>query len=262
MKERINWQFFITNFIAITLFFMNVCIMAQNQEVQHKKHWSYHGDSGPGNWAELNPKFIFAKIGKNQSPINIITSDALKVDLPKINFHYKNSEIEIINNGHTIEVEPEKGNYIKFDGHKYNLLQFHFHSLSEHTINGKHFPLEVHFVHKDSRGNLSVIGLMIKQGAENKNFAEIWNNLPFRKANKQKLEATINPIFLLPKSKDYYKYNGSLTTPPCSEGVVWLVLATPIEMSGKQINQFRKIYDDNYRPVQQQNARNVLSSTN
>ncbi len=221
--------------------------------------WGYKGKIGPEYWGDLSPEFVMCKIGKNQSPIDIDTSKAVKACLEPIEFHYVADAKYVVNNGHTIMVETEGKSYIVVDGKKFYLKQFHFHAPSEHTVDGKYYPFEAHFVHTDRKGNLAVIGVLYKVGRENPTLTRIWNDMPTKKGEKRVLTSKVNPSLLLPKNGDYYRYSGSLTTPPCSEGVRWFVMKEVEELSAEQLKMFEEVMDGpNNRPVQPLNARKVL----
>jgi len=164
----------------------------------------------------------------------------------------------VVNNGHTIQVNYNEGSSIKVDGMTFELKQFHFHGPSEHTINGQYFELEMHLVHQSADGSLAVVGVLIREGAENPAFAPFSDHLPTKSGEEYSSQDTINADDLLPASRLSYRYSGSLTTPPCSEGVKWLVLTTPIEMSGTQIASFKDIIQNNNRPVQPHNGRDIM----
>jgi carbonic anhydrase len=265
MKLKKLSKSFTTIFLVIVAFFLLRCDIFDwpfnPDKPTPKKHWSYDGDTGPDHWGELDPDYADCSDGQNQSPIDIVTTTAIKSDLSDIQFHYEASELEIENNGHAIEAIPHSGSYIEIDNIRYDLLQFHFHSLSEHTVNGDHFPIEGHFVHINADGALAVIGLFIEPGTENQDFKPIWDHLPAHEGDVFDLHTQINANDLLPTDRRSYQYSGSLTTPSCSEGVKWFVLAVPAEMSQAQIDALEAIYDHNYRPVQALNARQVLFDT-
>ncbi|WP_163132123.1 carbonic anhydrase [Agarivorans sp. Alg241-V36] len=220
-------------------------------------HWGYSGHQGPEHWGELAPEFSLCTSGKNQSPINI--SATTKGQLPSLALNYQASGNEIINNGHTIQVNYAPGSYLDIAGHQFELKQFHFHSPSENTLRGKSFPLEAHFVHADSKGNLAVVALMFEQGNENQELAKAWSQLPQEAGQKARLATPINGLNMLPSKHDYYRFNGSLTTPPCSEGVRWIVLKNAVSASKQQINDFSSLMKlPNNRPVQGINARLIV----
>ncbi len=219
-----------------------------------KSHWEYKGSHGPAHWKELSAT---CGDGKNQSPIDIVAS--LDADLPKVELDYKNSKMTVLNNGHTIQANVAKGNTFTNTSGQFDLLQFHFHAPSENTINGQSFPLETHLVHADKNGNLAVIGLMFKEGKSHPVLADLWEKMPTSAGKKAAVSKLISPMDLVPSNQEYFRFNGSLTTPPCSEGVRWFVMKSPIEASKAQIAQFRKVMGgDTNRPVQPINARIIV----
>jgi carbonic anhydrase len=226
----------------------------------HKAAWSYSGKNGPAQWGELRPQFIMAGIGQNQSPINIGGPTVVEAGLPAIKFNYKQVPLAVLNNGHTIQAVYAEGSSIDIDGVRFGLKQFHFHSPGEHRIRGVSYPLEAHLVHADKDGNLAVIALMFVEGRENDFIAKVWASAPEEEGKTHASTGeTINVMHLLPTSKDYYRYNGSLTTPPCSEGVRWLVLKRPVELSKEQVRTFQRLIGfANNRPVQATNARLIV----
>ena len=213
-------------------------------------HWSDHkGADGPAHWKDLCSEFS-ACGGTKQSPIDIVPANAKKMqDLSAPKFNYGKAKIDILNNGHTVEFVVSSNNHVVLNGNDYKLLQFHFHALSEHTIDGKHYPLEVHFVHKHSDSDYAVLALLIEEGAENPLFKKYLSHFP-KKEGEYLSDEEIDLLSLFPDNMAYYNYNGSLTTPPCSEVVNWYLFAHPITASRKQIAKFSKILDDNYRPTQ------------
>ncbi len=227
------------------------------KEQPYAAEWGYEGDIGPKHWGSLSPSYILAKQGKQQSPIDI--SKPIENDLPRVVFNYRPAKINLVYNGHTIE-EEEGGSHILIKGKLFELKQFHFHAPSEHTINDRHADMEMHLVHKAEDGVVAVIAVMIKQGAENRNFASIWENLPTPENSEVHIARTVDAADLIPGNHAYYHYRGSFTTPPCAEGVVWLVMVEPIELSPGQINKFKSIINGNNRPVQLLNGRDVYLS--
>ena len=218
--------------------------------------WGYRGEMGPENWAELKEDFALCETGLQQSPINIDTS--VLTPKPKIEFSYGYTPLRVINKGHTVQVEYEPGSRIKLDEKQYELKQFHFHSPSEHQLDGKSYPMEVHLVHQSSDGELAVIGILMEEGSKNRFISNIWPHVPEEPGKNPVSGVAINASALPPENQVYYNYAGSLTTPPCSEGVNWLVFEKPIEVSGDQIEYFRSLYDGNARPVQPLNDREVI----
>ena len=220
-------------------------------------HWGYTGHEGPASWGELSPKYKICGMGKNQSPINVTTS--LDADLAAIAPEYKSASKEILNNGHTIQVNVEAGSTLSVDGITFELKQFHFHTPSENHIDGKSFPLEAHFVHLDKEGNIAVLALMFEEGEENKALSKVWEKMPKKANEKSELKFSDISKALLPENKEYYRFNGSLTTPPCSEGVRWLVLKTPVSISKAQVEAFlHTMQHPNNRPIQATNARMII----
>jgi len=221
--------------------------------------WSYEGEHGPKHWGDVKSDYAMCKTGKNQSPIDI--TSAVSTDLPPIKFDYQAAPLRIINNGHTIQVNYAEGSSISFGGNSYQLVQFHFHHPSEEKIHGKGFDMVAHLVHKNAEGNFAVVALLIKKGKTNKFIETLWAHLPKEEGKEEMpVNVTIDISKLLPAQRGYYTYTGSLTTPPCSEGVTWLILKTPIEMSDAQINKFAHFYKHNARPVQPLNDRVVSES--
>lgn len=228
--------------------------------------WSYEGETGPVHWGSLSPDYIMADIGREQSPINIDRSKTILADLPKIIYNYGKSYVHFINNGHTVQANLKNGlNSITIGDKKYTLAQFHFHTQSENTLDGRHAPVEMHLVHKADDGNLAVVGVFFVDGEENKTLKKLWDNMPdlddttgYHSGEKVKIKK------LIPQNHTCYRFDGSLTTPPCTEGVKWTVMATPLEMSTRQINKFFDIFsghqfpEGNRRPVQPLNERKVV----
>ena len=216
--------------------------------------WSYSGATGPENWASLSPEFA-ACDATSQTPIDIV--DPASATSPEPTINYSKGAVEQFNNGHSVEAAAAEGNSITVDGTKSALLQMHFHAKSEHTINGQYSPVEVHFVHKSDDGALTVIGVMIEEGSTTN---AAW--APFVKAVGTPEGTTAKTTFdwpaMLPASLKSVRYSGSLTTPPCSEGVNWLVMDEPVTMSKAQIDAITAVYSDNYRPVQPLNGREVV----
>ena len=219
--------------------------------------WGYSGAEGPAHWGELRPEFTACSVGKNQSPINL--TDFIESVLGPIVMHYQVGGKAILNNGHTVQVTYAPGNTIVVDGHAFELKQYHFHAPSEHHINGKSYPMEAHLVHADKDGNLAVIAVMFVEGPANASLAQAWTHMPEKADDAHRLSASVGAEGMLPANRAYYRYNGSLTTPPCSEGVRWLVMKEPVTASQAQIAQFVHVmHHPNNRPLQAVNARAVL----
>lgn len=219
--------------------------------------WGYSGESGPQHWGSLHAKFSACSQGKHQSPVDI--HNAIEGHLAPINFDYKAGGFETVNNGHTIQVNYERGSSIEVDGETFNLLQYHFHSPSENQINGVVYPMEAHFVHADREGNLAVVGIMFVQGKHNDELEKAWKHMPKHAGTKDRMSKTSSAEKMLPIERDYYRFSGSLTTPPCTEGVRWMMMKQPVEASKKQIQRFRNVLKEpNNRPVQPLNARFIV----
>ena len=222
----------------------------------HHAHWSYKGESGPLHWGELDKKFFMCEKGVNQSPVNLNRFVEANLQKPKIK--YSGHAESVVNNGHTIKVKVQGIDWIEIDGKKFNLLQFHFHTPSENKIEGKSFPMEAHFVHKSNDGEYLVIALMFKEGNENKALQKVLNDLDPKVGDEKQLKEMFNPGEFFPKKLDYFRYDGSLTTPPCTEGVRWIVLKNSVEASKEQIEKMHKIMGNNNRPTQPLKARVIL----
>jgi carbonic anhydrase len=222
-------------------------------------HWSYAGDTGPAQWGELNAEYAACAGGKQQSPINL--QGQKDEDLTNIVFNYKPTEVEILNNGHTVEVEYAPGSTIEVNGKTYELKQFHFHSPSEHLLNGKVYAVEMHLVHKAADGSVAVVGVFMDEGAENAAFKPVWDHLPAKEQPATDAGVEINAANLLPAEQMTFRYAGSLTTPPCTEGVNWFVMAAPVTVSKTQVDAFQKIFNGNARPVQLLNDRALVEDT-
>ncbi len=221
-------------------------------------HWSYSGEVGPQAWGGLRPEFGLCAKGERQSPIDI--REGIAVDLEPVQFRYQPSGFSVIDNGHTVQVNLAPGNTIEVGGRRFELLQFHFHRPSEERIDGRQFELSVHLVHRDTEGRLAVVAVLLGKGAAQSAVQTVWNNLPLEKHQDVKARATLDPAELLPQDRRYYTYMGSLTTPPCSEGVQWLVMRQPVSATPEQIDIFSRIYPMNARPVQNAAGRRILQS--
>ncbi len=227
-------------------------------EAAHGAHWEYDGHNGPARWGEMNKEYEVCGLGKHQSPIDIRKTE-MKVDLPELAFDYAASPLKIVNNGHTVQVNLDAGGGVKIGDHVYRLAQFHFHTPSEERIQGKPADMVAHLVHKDAAGKLAVVAVLVKRGKENAALKAVFDNMPIAAGPVHGVEGlAINAADLLPAKRGYYHFEGSLTTPPCSEGVSWYVLSTPVEASAAQIKAFRGLYKHNARPVQPLNGRNVV----
>lgn len=231
---------------------------APTKESWDHVHWAYEGRGGPENWGKLDPANALCDAGKRQSPIDI--RDGIKVDLDPINFAYRPSMFRIIDNGHTIQANVSD-NRITVLGKEYELVQLHFHRPSEERIGGRGFDMVAHLVHKSYDGQLAVVAVMIERGRENPVVQTLWNYIPLER--NQELtppSAVIDLNQLLPEKRGHFTYMGSLTTPPCSEGVLWLVMQTPVQISPEQLAIFSRLYPNNARPVQPRHDRLIKES--
>ena len=229
---------------------------------QHAKstaHWSYSGATGPTHWASLSPTFEMCRAGREQSPVDITRTTAMALE--PIRFDYHPVPLHVINNGHTIQVTYSPGSAITVGGQRYVLQQFHFHHPSEEQIHDRGTDMVVHLVHADSAGHLAVVAVLLRSGASHPLIQEIWAHLPAGVEQEADVPGTtIDASRLLPTDHGYYTFAGSLTTPPCSEHVTWIVMKQPVEISADQIRTFSRLYPHNARPIQRLNGREVLES--
>ncbi|MEK6759475.1 MAG: carbonic anhydrase family protein [Deltaproteobacteria bacterium] len=245
---RLSKRFMMVALASIVGMGMGVYGTADASEKGGHHHWAYEGETGPSHWSHVSPEFAVCNEGKSQSPIDITAPQ--KENIADINFSYKPSALNLINNGHTVQANYDDGSTINVNGVDYKLLQFHFHTPSEHTVGGKSFGMELHLVHKNDKGELAVVGVLLEDGKDNQAYSAVLKDLP-KKANEKKSgKAAFNADDLLPKTRTHYTYSGSLTTPPCTENVTWLVLKTPVQISKKQIKALEGIMKHNNRPVQ------------
>jgi len=221
-------------------------------------HWGYEGAKGPAKWGDLDAASKVCSVGLQQSPIDIVSP--IKSQLPPLKINWAKSADTIVNNGHTIQLNFSEGSTLVVGANTYKLLQVHFHRPSEHMIAGKSYPMEAHFVHRADSGALAVVGVLMSTGKANAAFARVVATMPARQGPPVKADAGFNPNDLLPKKLGYYRYSGSLTTPPCAETVEWLLLTTPITLAETDVAAFAKLYPLNARPVQRDNRRYVLMS--
>ncbi len=231
-------------------------------EVREDAHWGYSGDEGPTHWADLDPDYVLAALGGSQSPIDIVTAEVITADLPPVTFETRPVELRIRNNGHTLELIAPGGSTLRYGRHEFVLTQFHFHAPSEHTIDGHQAAAELHFVHSDGAGQLAVIGVFVEEGEEESAFFTSFvetgapqepgeeRTFPGRRVDIARVFGTCQKFFM---------YDGSLTTPPATEGVRWFVCAEPRTISSRQLEVLRDLYFRNNRPVQPTRARTILT---
>ena len=234
-------------FVTAVLPFLGACA-----EPQHHGDWSYEGMTSPGHWGHLSPDYAVCVTGEAQSPVALPGHFQPFTDLE---LGYQPTLLHVLNNGHTIQVNTPGGNTLKIGPDTYELIEYHFHHPAEHTLANQAFPMELHLVHKSAAGKLAVIGVLLRQGAANAAFDPIWQLFPEEPGTEHHRDGqTLDPKTLLPAVRKGLQYPGSLTTPPCSEGVSWFVLDTPVELSAEQIARFAALIGDNARPIQPRGA--------
>jgi carbonic anhydrase len=230
-------------------------------QAQWRTAWSYEGAKGPAHWAELDPEYV-ACGGKEQSPIDI--QETKKGDLPDLRFEFKSGPLHIINNGYTavrVNYPAGNGNFLVVGAERYELTQFHFHHPSEELIRGKAYDMVVHLMYAASDGKMAGVAVLVNEGSENATVRELWKYMPKTAGKEHEIPGVqVNPAGLLPKNTAYYTYMGSVTAPPCTEGVKWFVLKSPVEFSSAEIGAFAKLYPHDARPVQPLNGRVVEES--
>ncbi len=230
--------------------------IAAAAEPSGERHWSYTGHGGPAEWGTLSPEFGTCGLGKHQSPIDI--HDAKPADLPAIRFDYHAAPLAVVDNGHTVQVNYAPGSTIDVGGARYELVQFHFHKPSEEKIDGQSHAMVAHLVHRNAEGKLAVVAVLLDGGGANAMIDTIWKHLPVEKEKPVVVAgASVDASALLPVDRGYYTFEGSLTTPPCSEHVTWIVLKQPLRIASAEIDAFAKIYPMNARPVQPTNGREI-----
>jgi carbonic anhydrase len=225
---------------------------------KHGTVWSYEGELGPANWSKINVDWAKCGMGNRQSPIDL--RDGIKVNLEQIGFDYHPSSFNEVNNGHTIQVTVGGGNFITVGNQTYELQQFHFHRPSEEKINGKGTEMVMHLVHKSAEGKFAIVAVLLERGQPHGLMQTIWDNLPLEKQEVVSPSVVIDPKDALPASREYFTYMGSLTEPPCTEGVLWLVFKQPRQASPAQMALFSRLYPLNARPVQSTSGRMIKES--
>ncbi len=227
---------------------------ASHAAQQHRDiHWTYEGEGSPANWGKLRADFGTCATGRRQSPIDI--REGIRVDLEPIQFDYRLSQFRIVDNGHTVQVNVGEGSTMSVMNRTYQLLQFHFHRPSEERVNGKAFDMVIHLVHKDDEGKIAVVAVLLEKGTENPLIQTLWNHMPLEVDREVGPAIAIDLNALLPENRGYYTYMGSLTTPPCTEDVLWMVFKQPMPVSAEQVGIFSRLYKNNARPIQPANSR-------
>ncbi|RQM37309.1 carbonic anhydrase [Erwinia psidii] len=234
-----------------------LCIAASLSPAFSASNWSYEGQQSPEHWAELSKEFHTCHEGKYQSPVNI--THVVHGHLPDLHIDFHTDTETIVNNDHTIMVTVRDNDHFLLDDKKFILKQFHFHAPSENHINGKAWPLEAHFVHADDNNELAVIAVMFKEGKENPGLTDLIAAFPSEKDHPEVFKQGVDLRKLLPSEKRYYRLSGSLTTPPCTEGVRWLVMKQPVTLSAEQLKAFKEaLQHPNNRPIQDLHGRMVV----
>ncbi len=221
--------------------------------------WSYYGSKGPANWHRLDPAYAACGKGKLQSPIDI-RGAKVNPALPPIEFHYVSGPVTLVNTGHTIRINVIPGSYIVVGGARYDLVEFHFHHPAEDLVNGKLSDMVIDLVHKNAAGELSILAVRLDEGRINGSLAALWPSLPKTAGATSKVEELFNPLGLLPSDRSYWSFVGSITVPPCTEGVHWLSMQNPTELSQEQLQAFARLYPDNARPLQATHGRKIEAS--
>lgn len=221
-------------------------------------HWAYAGETGPQAWDKLNPDFKLCAAGKRQSPIHIDGNSTLVGPAEPLQFNYQPSAGSVVNNGHTLQVDVEGDNALTVRGTTYKLVQFHFHHPAEERVNQRSFAMVAHLVHRNAEGQLAVVAILMDPGETSPLIDKVWTYLPLEVSDRVRVPAGVIDLNeLLPKDQRYYQFMGSLTTPPCSEGVLWMVLKTPVSLGAGQLKLFSQLFPNNARPVQALNGRVV-----
>jgi len=253
--------------VAAALGIPGVRVSAQGADPGHyvspwKTPWTYEGVRGADHWSDLDPAYAACNRGKAQSPIDIQRTE--QADLPRLRFESKSSPLtHVTNNGHTIRVNyyaPGSGNFLVVGTRRYQLTQFHFHRPSEESIHGKLYPMVAHLMYESDSGQVAGVAVLLQAGRANSMVQTVWDHMPKTEGQEEVRGIEVNPEDLLPYDLRYYTYEGSVTAPPCSEGVTWFVLKTPVEISQAQIDAFATLYPHNVRPVQPLNGRTVKES--
>jgi carbonic anhydrase len=244
----------------VNMSFILIMVLGSVSASDKPTHWGYQGEEGPEYWGQLSPGFSLCGDGKNQSPVDLSTG--FDLELPELIFQYHGTPVRELNNGHTIMLEVSPGHYLEIPElqQRFDFKQAHFHSPSEHTIDGNSFAMEIHLVHANEDGELAVVGIMFEEGEEDPMLNRIWSFMPEHEGETTESPLTVFEAGVMPPTREYFRYNGSLTTPPCSEGVTWMVLKQHMTASEEQIDRFQqRVGPLTNRPVQPHNARLILN---
>lgn len=261
MSAKARWNLR-KDWITIVLLAVVMVLVPARPRAQWKTQWSYKGANGPEHWGDLDPDYAACKDGKEQSPIDV--RDAQKAQLPAIRFEYKTGPLKIINNGYTavrVNYDPGNGNLLFVGDQRYELKQFHFHHPSEESIHGKPYDMVAHLMHESSDGKVAGVAVFLKAGGANSTVHQLWEHMPKTPGKEEVIAGVeVNPAGLLPRDTSYYTYMGSLTAPPCTEGITWFMLKTPMDISAEEISAFAALYPHDVRPPQPLNGRVVKES--
>lgn len=248
--------------IALVLLMVALVSVPAGPRAQWKTPWSYEGAKGPEHWGDLDPEYAACHSGKEQSPIDI--RNPTKAQLPALRFAYKSGPLKIINNGYTavrVNYAPGNGNFLIVGDQRYELTQFHFHHPSEESIHGKAYDMVAHLMHESRDSKVAGVAVLLKAGRANALVQQLWEHMPKTPGREEVIAGVeVNPAGLLPRDTSYYTYMGSLTAPPCTEGVTWFVLRTPMDISAEEISTFAAVYPHDVRPLQPLNGRVVKES--
>ena len=242
----------------------------KDHQAHEAPHWGYGRDNGPEHWGRLNADWALCSSGTSQSPIDLHFAepgselDPVTLNLPRANLRIIHQEhvLDALDNGHTIQVNVDDSDTLTIGEQSFDLVQYHFHAPSEHSVDGEHYPMEMHLVHQSAAGELAVVGVFIAEGEHNAAFDPVWNNMPIETGAVKHIEnVNVDIDDMLPSDLTSWRYQGSLTTPPCSEDVRWIVLQTPIQLGSGQIQQFKNLFTGNNRPTQALNGRSIATGS-
>jgi carbonic anhydrase len=250
-----------TSYLAHLAVALSICGLhaASAQQASPTADWGYYGKKGPSNWGHLDPSYSACSHGKEQSPIDIRNAKVDKA-LQPIEFHYLSGPVTLVNTGHTVRINVTPGSYLLFNGNRYDLVEFHFHHPAEDLVKGKLSDMVIDLVHKNAAGQLAIVAVRLNEGKVNGSLAALWPSLPANAGATASIESNFNPLGLLPTDRSYWSYMGSITVPPCTEGVRWLFMQEPTELAQDQLQAFARLYPDNARPLQSSRGRKISAS--